>query len=353
MGTYWWIGCSVLSAGDSEESGLLLRPPSQDRANEDTVDQVESLETYTTWIINQSYLSSSRWKYWEVQRLGGLSRVTHLVRSGPWHHWVSIHLWILQSFFNEAALLTNPQTIYLARVFGTSLCLALWSMQLSSYAADLENSQHGSVKGTRKAGPGGRNSICKRMEGNMADESVCYVPMLASGVVQGIPEDLCDSGSQNAIRKAARWREGASGSVGGPVILTWTVSRPTSHLRNIEFFSKCLISDWSRQCTHTPLDRGLFEALLLSVGISGSQTVTSAHSREKKDRIGLEIAAWGWGWITLRGHLTIYTLKASSGSSRTAAAQVLWSAHEILVITVLWCLTRRHRCHLSAQVTAS
>lgn len=42
---------------------------------------------------------------------------------------------------------------------------------------------------------------------------------------------------------------------------------------------------------HTWLDLQLFEVFLLSVGISGSQTVTSAHSREKKDRIGLDIAA--------------------------------------------------------------
>lgn len=56
---------------------------------------------------------------------------------------------------------------------------------------------------------------------------------------------------------------------------------------NIPFFPppKCLISVWSRQYISAKLVLWLFEALLLSVGISGSQTVTRAHNREKKELV--------------------------------------------------------------------
>lgn len=83
----------------------------------------------------------------------------------------------------------------------------------------------------------------------------------------------------------------------------------------------------------------------------GSQTVTSAHSRKKKDRIGLEIAAWGRGGITLRGHLTTYMLKESLGRSGAAAAQYSYvDGSQRLVLEVLWCPVGRGRCHLSAQL---
>lgn len=133
----------------------------------------------------------------------------------------------------------------------------------------------------------------------------------------------------------------AMACAGGHAIPTWTISRMPALLSDIQFSSEHLIFVQSRQCIYTAIHLQLFEALLLSVGISGSQTVTSAHSREKKGRIGLKIAAWGWGWITLRGsqhHLhTEGELWHLEGSCSPGFA----GGSHIFFLCMLWCLNQR------------
>lgn len=89
--------------------------------------------------------------------------------------------------------------------------------------------------------------------------------------------------NSNAIRKVNREETKGNGQCQRPgYIHPKHVLGLTSHLSNIRFFSKYLISAWSRQYISAELVLQLFEALLLSVGISGESNCYKCSQQEKE-----------------------------------------------------------------------
>ena len=87
----------------------------------------------------------------------------------------------------------------------------------------------------------------------------------------------------NAVGKVIRWEAQGDRQCQRPgCIHLKHVSGLTSHLTNIQFFSKYLISVWSRQYIIAKLALQLFEALLLSVGISGESNCYKCSQQERE-----------------------------------------------------------------------
>ena len=85
----------------------------------------------------------------------------------------------------------------------------------------------------------------------------------------------------SAIRKVTR-REAEGDSVRSQFIFTLNMSKSSLQSSSIQFFSKYLISVRSRQYTSAKHALQLFEALLLSVGISGESNCYKCSQRERR-----------------------------------------------------------------------
>ena len=103
--------------------------------------------------------------------------------------------------------------------------------------------------------------------------------------------------------------------------------------------------------THKACSLAIWSTFAVCRNFWGAKLLQVLTAGKKKDRIGLEIAAWGQGRIILRGHLTTYVLKESLGRSRAVASQDLRvGGSQSLVLEVLWCLVGRGQCSLRVQL---
>lgn len=127
--------------------------------------------------------------------------------------------------------------------------------------------------------------------------------------------------------------------------------RLTPHLSCIQFFSKRLISVWSRQYVRAKLALQLFEALLLSVGISRESNCykCSQQGKERQNWSGDCCLRTRWNYIRRSPHHL--HVEGEPWQVRGHCCPGLTGGSWVLVFEVLWCPAGGGRCHLPAQIS--